>query len=397
MNYRNFFILFILSVALSACDWFYKEVPFNGRMDKSEMVVTSSLLAGKNPIVYVNESNFFLDPTAYEWDSSQVIVDGDYATTIQEKRVRKGYLQDATVQMTINGGSAMVLHGGWVVDTVVNSSNSVAIRTVYAYTADHILAPGDTVLLTVSAPEYKEMARVQQIVPKAPNATIISFDPNALDGPEDDLNDVRLTKVAVRIPAYQGSATDFITFKATCYAHRYELIRQTNILTSEEPTDSVYVHQISPISFIYSNNPIFAASTGTNKSLSQGYYGASGHGLFCQPNTKDEEIVFVVPYVSDVYDYTGVLTESHKESLVIEVMALTQDEYLRVSSMFAADYYYNYLTDYWKVDDGGLNLVETITEIFDEMGSLEGVQLYGNVENAIGHVTASTTQRFVLK
>ena len=38
------------------------------------------------------------------------------------------------------------------------------------------------------------------------------------------------------------------------------------------------------------------------------------------------------------------------------------------------------------------NIVEDVQDMFDEMGNMEGVQLYDNVEGGIGHVTASTSQ-----
>ena len=41
------------------------------------------------------------------------------------------------------------------------------------------------------------------------------------------------------------------------------------------------------------------------------------------------------------------------------------------------------------------NIVEDVQDIFDEMGNMEGVQLYDNVEGGIGHVSAVNSSTYI--
>ena len=80
---------------------------------------------------------------------------------------------------------------------------------------------------------------------------------------------------------------------------------------------------------------------------------------------------------------------------------VSQDYYRNVASMFAGDYYYNSVPDFWQSDSDSefedmTDIIEEIQDAFNELGNLEGIQVFSNVIGGFGHVTASATERIVV-
>ena len=61
-------------------------------------------------------------------------------------------------------------------------------------------------------------------------------------------------------------------------------------------------------------------------------------------------------------------------------------------SRYAPDYFAEESNN----NNGMGNIVEDIQDMFDEMGNMEGVQLYDNVEGGIGHVSAVNSNNYIL-
>lgn len=388
MRVEKIYILIFTTLLLVGCkedNWFNHTVKYNGKTDKPEMVVTAMLETGATPLIYVNESVFFLDPDHDERDTVWRN-DRGYATT----HVRSAYLRDAEVRMSVNGAEPIALHGAERMDTswVNGQYATMTVRRHYAYTADYVLQPGDVVALTVSHARYKQPARVTQCLPQRVPFSVESCEIEPLNP------STSVARMTLYLPAYEGNRTDMLCLRARAHvlSQSKSSYYDTQIHASRDTTYvNAYVDQT-----IYSQDLSFVDHDRTNDQLSAGYFGAGERGLYRAINTAEETLPIAVCFrannnAGEFHD--GESGTSGKQtmtldSIVLEVMAVTRDQYLYTSSMFAAGYYHLYIPDPFGDGQGG-NIIGDIQDAFDEMGSMEGIQLYSNVENAIGCVSAA--------
>lgn len=402
MKKIQIYIWLLLLLTLSSCheeNWFIHTIEYNDKVDDPEMVVTAQLVAGKEPVVYVSESVFFLDPEHNEIDSVQYFYERtDSYIYYMTSHLRREFLRDAKVLMSVNGQEPVSLVGETRMDTMElgKYDTNLMISKNYAYSSPRILQPGDKVEISVSHPKYKKTATVVQQVPYPVNFEMQVEDPNF---PKDH---TFLIPVMLRLSPYEGNPDDLLNIRATIYCTQTDSVHQRryNYLTKEYYyLDTVY-HVRSFHNTLYSQDRSFDKYEKTNKQLSRGYYGASYYGLYRDVHSAGVNLPIEVGGYYNDYTYEEGENYSHSyscvDSIQVTVQALTRDEYLYQVAMMMAGYHYTgYVPDYWGSSTGD-NFIEDIQDIFDEMGSMEGIQLYSNVENAIGHVTAvaSTTQTF---
>lgn len=378
MKLKNTYILLLLcGLLLAGCDsennWFFHSVPYNAKVDKPEMVVIAQLVTHRVPKIYVSESVFFLD-----------------------NKTKNSVLQDAEVQMRVNGGEPMTLVGGYHRDTtgVLRSYYSPEhfvydVKSYYSYTCDYVLQAGDRVELTVRHKNYEKPVHVTQQMPK-PVAYTMTY-----SGTTSVLDYESLADFTIRLAPTTQDSSCLLAITATTYCHDEDYYK---LYTYEPPhyeqvcigDTTEYDYDISRV--VYSQGLSFVGYDRTNRSLSGGYYGAEAHGLFRAVNTDETTFTISVPYSTYAYErLDGGYRRTYLDSVTVDVAVVTRDYYLYTSSMFAAGNYWQYVPDYF----GGQNedIIGDISEIFDELGSMEGVQVYSNVENGIGHVTAKSSTR----
>ena len=102
------------------------------------------------------------------------------------------------------------------------------------------------------------------------------------------------------------------------------------------------------------------------------------------------------------YSRSGQRSYEITDSIVIEVKVVSKDYYRNASSLIAATNYYNSVPDYWSTEAdeafGDISdIINDIQDSFAELGNMEGVQVFSNVDGGFGHVTASATERIVIE
>lgn len=389
MKYSLHYILLLPLLLLASCsedNWFIHTVKYNDKVDNPEMVVTATLEVGRTPVVYVNESVFFLDP---QHDATDTIWDGYYDGYYYTRHVRTGFLRDAEVLMSVNGADPIHLIGAERMDTLENMryswyngvTENKTRRKQFAYTSDYVLQPGDKVELTVTHPRYKQPARVSQQMPAPVQFTIESVSMDSVE------KYAALFNLSVRLAPYEGNPSDLLCFRAISYSR--QLIKDSYYdYTTQTQRDTVYAY-LDVDNLIYSQDLSFVGYDKTNKQLSSGYYGASQVGLFRASNTQEE--VLPLRVYCAYQDYC----DNVVDSIVLEARAVSRDYYLYCASMFAAGNWSQNIPDFFGGSSGNA-FIEDIEDIFNEMGSMEGVQLYSNVENAIGHVTSLSSSSITI-
>lgn len=400
MKRNKYIYLLLLALVLCACDedenWFYHSVKFNGKFEESRLVVTGTLYAEEKPVIYVNQSYFFMDSNAV--DTIPII----YTNGRGEEYVdyypinHRGYLWDAKVEMQVNGGEWMKLVTQDTVEMYqVPWAPPYAIKMPY-YTCDYVLHAGDDVNIRVSHDKYSETATAHQRIPDMPEARVANF------AREDEL----VAGFDVTLPAYKGSETDVLVVSATVYGMSEEKYRLSNGYWDKyndkyvsESKDTVVIYPYID-SYIYSQNLDCSLYTTINEQVSKGYYASDTIGLYLPVNKtngdKSIHMCTIMRKDTIVYHNDDHYSKLHVDSVVLDVKIVSQDAYLALSSLVAGGYYgRRYVYDPFEgneVDD----FLGDITEIFDEMGMMEKVQVYSNVENAIGHIGSAARQRIVL-
>lgn len=368
------YILFLVVFACAACDpdnnFFYQPVTFNGEITEPQIVVTARLYADSVPVVNVNRSRFFQDKDRYDSIKRYYFGNEYYEYFLKEDE-----LPNATVQMQVNDGDWQTLQE----------------TPEHVYTSDYRLLPNDLVNIRVQHPDFPDVATVQQRIPAPAHATIT-------------LSEIDTTQATfsfgIDLPAYTGDSTQLLRISCTTYTKMlYEqYYRDTTWI---DTTYKTYPH-------IYSNDLRFAYYDKTNIKLSKNYYGAtSSIGLYVPVSnvpTHYDMIGTLSPYNHSSHLYGKPATSPNNypqpatqlDSIEIRVATVTIDEYLVWSTLLAGHFIYQYVPDYWSSDaDEMTDIVESIQEIFDEMGNMEGVQLYDNVEGGIGHVSAVNSDTYI--
>lgn len=367
-NYIAILIVALCAVCLHSCDpennFFFHPVEFKGEITEPKLVVTGMLHAGYTPMVFVNRSVFFTERKDETKDSVWRDEFGRY-----EYYADRHYLADATVEMRIDDGAWLPLHP------------EPYMSDGCYYTCDRILETGEKVTIRVQHKDFHDVATVSQRIPAFPHAII------SLGQYTPDDTTIPFT---IELPAYAGDSTDLLRITAITYVHeyltRYDYYSQ-NTVTDTTETQYPYV---------YSQDFRFAPYDKMNKRLSSNYFGAGLFGLYTAVPMQPTQYAMRA-VVNGKYYYSTSSTPTI-DSIVVNVAAVSRDEYLNAASIRAARYY-NYderVPDYFSTQESTdmTDIIEIIQDIFDEMGNMEATQLYDNVDGGIGHVSSATTQHF---
>lgn len=289
------------------------------------------------------------------------------------------FLPDAQVEMSVDDGEWQAMYA----DTFSIAQYGGA--TGYFFTADKLLRAGEQVAFRVSHPRFQQVASVSQQIPFAPQATITVLPDSYQEG------DIRFLGFQVNLPAYRGDTSHFYRFKATTYLTNHE--------EYQDPDTAFHYTWQESYSYTYSRDMQMMTCQEINKSLSKGYYGSS-LGLYAPASHEPVPFRLLALQCNPQYPtpqrigYDSIWAEI--DSIVFSVETVTRDEYLHWAKMVQGKYVSRYAPDYFAEEsnnnNGMGNIVEDVQDMFDEMGNMEGVQLYDNVEGGIGHVTASTSQ-----
>ncbi len=371
-------IVFLVVFACTACDsdnnFFYHPVSFRGEVTEEQLVLTGILLADEKPRLYVNSSRFFQDTVPLDSMFHEGGWNGYYLYYHNPR-----FLPDAQVEMSVDDGEWQAMYA----DTFSIAQYGGA--TGYYFTADKLLRAGEQVAFRVRHPRFQQVASVSQQIPFAPQATITVLPDSYREG------DIRFLGFQVNLPAYRGDTSHFYRFKATTYLTNHE--------EYQDPDTCFHYIWHESYSYIYSRDIQFLTCKEINKSLSKGYYGSS-LGLYAPASHEPTQYQLLALQCNPKYPapqrigYDSIWAEI--DSIVFSVETVTRDEYLHWAKLLQGKHIYQSVPDFFREETGdntGMgNIVEDVQDMFDEMGNMEGVQLYDNVEGGIGHVTASTSQ-----
>lgn len=372
------YIVFLVVFACTACDsdnnFFYHPVTFRGEVTEEQLVLTGILHADEKPRLYVNSSRFFQDTVPLDSMFHEGGWNGYYLYYHNPR-----FLPEAQVEMSVDDGDWQTMYA----DTFSIAQYGGA--TGYYFTADKLLRAGEQVAFRVSHPRFQQMASVSQRIPFAPQATITVLPDSYQEG------DIRFLGFQVNLPAYRGDTSHFYRFKATTYLTNHE--------EYQDPDTAFHYTWQESYSYTYSRDMQMMTCQEINKSLSKGYYGSS-LGLYAPVSHEPIQFQLLALQCNPKYPapqrigYDSIWAEI--DSIVFSVETVTRDEYLHWAKMVQGKYVSRYAPDYFAEEsnnnNGMGNIVEDVQDMFDEMGNMEGVQLYDNVEGGIGHVTASTSQ-----
>lgn len=400
-NMKRIFLYILPLLLLTSCgedNWFSHRIEYNDVIEPQQMVLTSFLKVGKYPFIDVNHSWFFLDPNSTKHEADEYYYSG----------INVGYLTDAVVTLTVNGSKVYNLHYD-----VVNRCY---------LTFDYTVTEGDQLLVTATHPDYGTVTATEHV----PYAIPFTVDHLAEDGYNATFD--------LHLQPYHYTEGDVLCLRAKTfvrqeyYTYDQELLgyRDTTffyhgeILTYEIPIygdyhDTCYIGQ-QQIDCIYGRH-VELAFFETNKSMSQGYYGADGRrGLgLCLPASAvgDGLTIPMATYITYkpredyVYDYDDYYDRSpyrdsiafSLDSIQVDVIVLSEQEAmcrLANEKLYGSYYIPSYPQGETTVVDGD-EFVDMIEDIFETMGNMEGYQVYDNVDGGIGHVTASAIQSVILK
>lgn len=365
-KYIHTIFLLAVCVLLTACDrdenWFIRTIEYNGAVDKPELVVIGELYAGEIPVIYVGESVFFNDP--------------------EHNRKIKNSLSDANVQLTVNDGTPIQLRYQKPSYAYKDSHQG------YYYTTAYSLREGDRLVFTVSHPNYEKPARVSLQVPAAPKVEIAFLDTTwAING--HNIGGLAHWRVGLQPPT--GRHDSYLIFRSMCY-RTFDQLSYYN--TPDGPKES-YKRNNQNEGYTYSKDLVFAECPAINFELGEGYWGGDPLlGLYCPTPTATKDIdvygfykrteKYEHSFGDDLVGHTYWLTDS----IELAICATSDEQYFYLGSLINSDNYHKprYILNFW--GDNFIGEDFDIEDIFEDLGSLEGVQIFGNVENGIGHITA---------
>ena len=377
-RYIHILCLSGICLILTACDsdnnFFYHPVTFRGEATEEQLVLTGILHADEQPRLYVNSSRFFQDTVPMDSMFHEGGWNGYYLYYHNPR-----FLPDAQVEMQIDNGDWQTMYA----DTFSIAQYGGA--TGYYFTADRLLREGEQAVFRVSHPRFQQVASVSQQIPFTPKAIITALPDVYQEG------EVNFINFQVELPAYRGDTSHLYRFQATTYITNHE--------EYQDPDTCFHYIWQDTYSYLYSRDIQFLTCKEINKSLSKGYYGSS-LGLYAPVSHEPTQYQLLALQCNPKYPapqrigYDSIWAEI--DSIVLSVETVTRDEYLHWAKIVQGKYVSRYAPDYFAEEsnnnNGMGNIVEDVQDMFDEMGNMEGVQLYDNVEGGIGHVTASTSQ-----
>lgn len=380
-RYIHILCLSGICLILTACDsdnnFFYHPVTFRGEATEEQLVLTGILRADEQPRLYVNSSRFFQDTVPMDSMFHEGGWNGYYLYYHNPR-----FLPDAQVEMQIDNGDWQTMYA----DTFSIAQYGGAIG--YYFTADRLLKEGEQAVFRISHPRFQQVASVSQQIPFTPKAIITAL-PDAYQEGE-----VNFINFQVELPAYRGDTSHFYRFQATTYITNHE--------EYQDPDTCFHYIWHDSYSYLYSRDIQFLTCKEINKSLSKGYYGSS-LGLYAPASHEPTQYQLLALQCNPKYPapqrigYDSIWAEI--DSIVLSVETVTRDEYLHWAKMVQGKYVSRYAPDYFAEEsnnnNGMGNIVEDIQDMFDEMGNMEGVQLYDNVEGGIGHVSAVNSNTYI--
>lgn len=366
---RKALLNILLMSVLTACDFFYSEVPYKGNEEESMLVVNSTMDASRpyDARAYVGRSYFMTDSTQYLVEDTG---DGRYYYGR-----KSGVLKDAFVTIQVGQNAPMELK----YRALNKGSDNVDSLGCYVIPRSSFceVKPGDTLRLNVAHSRYGS-AEAIQVCPSIVEGKIsnVSF------------NKYGEMSFALQLPAYKGSADDVLAIEVNLYdvnAKVYSTAKDTEELLYE------FVNYYEP--YVYSLDPIFSQLE--NSQTSAGYFG--GHTIYIPASAM--KFSRIVNCIMDM----RIPDNGREENVVME--RLTMDLKLTTLTKEGYEYKRSYqcavsretslpeLTS--RSDASSLNLMDYIEDLFDELGGQEDYLLYGNIEGerkrVLGHFSLQQT------
>ncbi len=387
---KRIYILILSAVLLTSCDFFYKTIEYKGEVEDEQMVLTANLEAGKTPRIFLNASMFFSDSKT---DTVHTATKNEFIYGVQRK-----WIKDAVVEMQINDGEWQTLTGA--PDTIYycnDNRGEIWNQLAYSYKNDYVFQPGDLVRIRATHPNFQNQVAASQKIPQFAGSETYNYKYNKI-------NDYSgLLEFDLTLPPYEGNEGDIMNFVGYAYLRTRVGSYYDGYDENYNPVyrDTLY-DVFSMQNVIYSRGLGFEKYDNFNYSLSLGYWGARSKGLYHNTNTYGTEVSLPMKVFYRPYSRSGQRSYEITDSIVIEVKVVSKDYYRNASSLIAATNYYNSVPDYWstEADDafGDISdIINDIQESFAELGNMEGVQVFSNVDGGFGHVTASATERIVIE
>ena len=359
MSSKNYNLMFWVMAAMLLCscrEFFYSDIPYTGADEDCHLITNSVVVKDNIARVFVNRSYFILDKNQYE-----------------ESMISSGGLQDASVRMQVAGKwqdlSLYNAEAENVSERFVPCSErelggsperSELISGCYV-TADSLkVSTGDTVRLHISHPVYGE-AWATQIVPAEVQMTVKEVSRNKYNQILFDCT----------FAPYTGADDDVIILRLDSV-----LLSAYTIKRHFFSTDTTYLYNNRTL--LYSSNPIFGYLHNA-KTLS-GYYG--GREIYIR-GAELRETKTVSCFVD--YFIGESTTDLHIDTMyaAITTRSVTADCYLYAQSLASVRGYRASVQEPSSISSESNEGEYTITfddlsEMVDELGSLEGTLLYTN-------------------
>lgn len=327
-------LLFLLVGCDSRDNFFYQPVKFSGEVEDSHMVLIAKLIEGNDMNVWVGESRFF-----------------------QERQEK--------VQQPLSDVTKILYVDGEKVDGMAP------------------LEAGQKVRVEVSHPVYGR-AWAEQTIP-AP----LSVEDTVLRASELRYDKDGFCYFPLTLPAYKGDSTDVICIRlTTVYTVRAYDVEDRLVSKSQYEE-----------SYVYGQDLGFAEFADLNVLQPTNYYGGNKRGLYLPASAlREKKTIPMAVYMRQTHlDYNHIGTPP-VDFIRMEIHVMSRDEYLRANTVFrnggAFDGIRTWSSYVPKMGgEGVVDIVGDIKDIFNELGSMEDVQLYDNIEGtAIGYMGAQAVR-----
>ena len=317
------------TLLLSSCrEFFYSEIKYTGSEEDCYLIVNSVLMHNTVPKVYVNHSFFILD-------------DNQYTQSVRST----GALDDADVYIQVGSNNPVSLH--------LTSSNT----GVYTDNKLFVAKTGDSVRLHVSHPVYGEAFGMQSV--PATERIIVN---------NVNVNEYYQLMFDVVYEQYAGAEDEVIALRLdTCaiFGHKKHGYK----------SDTLPVESYSQT--LYSLDPVFGVLD--NRQSPAGYYG--GNTLYIQGKDLKQEKSISCLLEPHLYKNTSSLIQIDSMHVSVSVQTMSLDTYRYIKSLNALSGRKTSLSDPLSVTTSpeNIDIYGLIEDLFNELGSLEGTLLFGNL------------------
>ena len=383
MKKINKYIFILISIlAMSSCyrtegNWFYHPIDMEGETTKPELVVNGTLAAGEPACIYVNSTRNLQDKS--NWDTLYLPDPRDTTRIYSLPIYKRQYIADAIVEMSVDGGDWQALHAEYFEQNYKWSFDITYSIANYRYISDAVLLPGQEVSLRVSHKDFEQMATVTQTIPHFPEASVANV---------DTIRENKMVKYDIQMAAYPKSDDYLLKITSTMYGHQYQHYYDN---------DAEYTYP-QYYSYLYSQDARFAKYDALLRRISLGYFSADKMGLYAplenEATTYAMASYFMPTYVSTEY---GSYQSSRTDSVVVNISAVSPDEYTNAVSLASAGIIKQDLIDPFMIDNPAESVSQDINNMLNTLGNLEGSQVFDNIDGGVGHVTAVANQHLVIR